>query len=101
VCQDLNAELLIDDSAENALPCAIDSTRVLLFGDYEWNKRISTSSDQKDDMSYDIRLKNESGREFWKNEKLEVPEWAPLWRVKDWSEVVRWVISARREGRMR
>ncbi|KAK0245878.1 hypothetical protein EDD85DRAFT_802419 [Armillaria nabsnona] len=94
VCADLNARILIDDSSENALQCATAipvATRVLLFGDYEWNKRISGAGDGSDDMSFDIRLKSHGGKEFWKEETVEVPEGAPLERVKDWSEVVRWV----------
>ncbi|KAK0456416.1 hypothetical protein EV421DRAFT_1752347 [Armillaria borealis] len=94
VCADLNAQILIDDSSENALQCATAipvATRVLLFGDYEWNKRISGAGDASDDMSFDIRLKSHGGKEFWKEETVEIPEGAPLERVKDWSEVVRWV----------
>ncbi|SJL05809.1 uncharacterized protein ARMOST_09145 [Armillaria ostoyae] len=94
VCADLNARILIDDSLENALQCATAipvATRVLLFGDYEWNKRISGAGDGSDDMSFDIRLKSHGGKEFWKEETVEIPEGAPLERVKDWSEVVRWV----------
>lgn len=86
---------MIDDSSENALQCAIakPATPVLLFGDYEWNKRISSPSDNRDEMTFKERERIE-GREFWKNEKLEVPEGAPLYRVKDWGEVVRWVENA-------
>ncbi|KAF8058263.1 hypothetical protein FPV67DRAFT_1524691 [Lyophyllum atratum] len=102
VCTDLGAKVLIDDSAENALQCATSRqpTQVLLFGDYEWNKRISASGDAKDEMAFDRRLEAEGGREFWKEETLEIPEGAPLCRVKDWSEVVRWVRDARSEGRL-
>ncbi|KAK0208395.1 hypothetical protein DFS33DRAFT_1411819 [Desarmillaria ectypa] len=94
VCADLNARVLIDDSSENALQCATAmpvATCVLLFGDYEWNKRISGPEDASDDMSFDIRLKSHGGKEFWKEEIVDIPEGAPLERVKDWSEVVRWV----------
>jgi hypothetical protein len=102
VCADLNAQLLIDDSAENAIHCAsaASPTRVLLFGDYEWNKRLSGHGDARDDMSFDRRLKAEGGREFWKEETVPVPEGTPLWRVKDWGEVVRWVRRARSEGKI-
>jgi hypothetical protein len=75
-------------------------TRVLLFGDYPWNTRISFSSDHRDDMSFDVRLKHEGGKEFWKEEHLVVPEGVPLWRVKDWSEVVRWVVNAKKDGKI-
>jgi hypothetical protein len=101
VCADLGAKLLIDDSAENALDCATEkpATPVLLFGDYEWNKRISSPSDNRDEMSFKEREKME-GKDFWKDEKFEVPEGAPLYRVKDWREVVLWVKNARKEGKM-
>lgn len=110
--------MLIDDSAENAIQCstALSPTRVLLFGDYEWNKRISGPGDGEsnfrvfrtllivnqgaDEMSFDRRLAGAGGREFWKEETLEIPEGVPLERVKDWSEVVRWVKAARNEGRI-
>ncbi|THU91637.1 hypothetical protein K435DRAFT_227123 [Dendrothele bispora CBS 962.96] len=109
VCANLKARLLIDDSAENALQVSTSSmsnaspappTPVLLFGQYEWNKRVSLPSDQIDAMVFDTRLKLEEGREFWKEEKLEdrVPENAPMYRVKDWGEVVRWVKKAKEEG---
>ncbi|KAJ7456574.1 hypothetical protein FB451DRAFT_1407269 [Mycena latifolia] len=47
VCADLKAQVLIDDSAENAIQCSTASspTRVLLYGNYEWNKRISGPGD--------------------------------------------------------
>ncbi|KAJ8517041.1 hypothetical protein ONZ45_g5740 [Pleurotus djamor] len=80
VCNDLGARLLIDDSAENAIQCSTHDppTRVLLFGDYQWNKRTSGPSDYRDEMSFDIRLKAEGGREFWKEEALEIPKDAPI-----------------------
>jgi hypothetical protein len=100
VCRDLGAQLLIDDCAENALSCAIspDPVRVLLFGDWEWNKRISSPADHRDDMAFAVRLEREKGRDFWKDEIVEIPDGAPLWRVKDWGEVVSWIVEARRGG---
>ncbi|KAG6814040.1 hypothetical protein H0H92_003890 [Tricholoma furcatifolium] len=97
VCADLGAVLLIDDSAENALQCATykEPTQVLLFGDYQWNKRLSGPEDAKDEMAFDRRLELAGGKEFWKEETVSIPEGAPLTRVKDWAEVVRWVQSAK------
>jgi len=63
---------------------------VLLFGDYEWNKRTSSLGDNRDEMCFKEREKLEGG-EFWKEEKLEIPDGAPLHRVKDWKGVVEWV----------
>ncbi|KAJ3882386.1 hypothetical protein F5051DRAFT_394724 [Lentinula edodes] len=103
VCADLKARLLIDDSSENALQVSTSSsaatppTPVLLFGHYEWNKRLSLHSDAVDAMAFDTRLQKEGGREFWKYERFEdhIPEGAPLHRVRDWEEVVQFVKSAR------
>ncbi|KAG6866031.1 hypothetical protein C0991_009440 [Blastosporella zonata] len=97
VCADLGAVLLIDDSVENALQCATykEPTQVLLFGDYEWNKRLSGPEDANDGMTFDRRIEREGGKEFWKEEYVEIPEGAPLTRVRDWSEVVCWVQDAK------
>ncbi|TFK36813.1 hypothetical protein BDQ12DRAFT_685924 [Crucibulum laeve] len=102
VCNDLGAKLLIDDSAENAIQVvtATKPTPVLLFGNYPWNQRISGSQDARDEMSFDIRFEASGGHEFWKDETIPVPDGAPLLRVKDWSEVVRWVHKARNDGKM-
>ncbi|CAK5265270.1 unnamed protein product [Mycena citricolor] len=102
ICASLKAQVLIDDSAENALQVstAETATRVLLFGDYEWNKRISLTGNASDHMSFDERLAACDGREFWKEETLEVPDGAPLERAKDWGEVIRWVKRAKEEGRI-
>ncbi|KAF6766513.1 hypothetical protein DFP72DRAFT_22189 [Ephemerocybe angulata] len=101
VCDDLKAVLLIDDSAENAYSCVTAKKPIatLLFGDYEWNKRMCTHADAKHDMSFEARSKLEGGREYWKDETVPVPEGAPLWRVRDWSETVRWIKARKEEGR--
>ncbi|KIM85455.1 hypothetical protein PILCRDRAFT_817479 [Piloderma croceum F 1598] len=103
VCLSLGAKLLIDDSLENALLCASHTppTPVLLFGDYEWNKRQSLSTDHRNDMTFARRLETE-GPEFWKNDdqKVVYPEGAPLWRVRDWGETIRWIEKAREQGKI-
>jgi len=38
VCQELGANLLIEDHLGHALPVARSGTNVLLFGDYPWNR---------------------------------------------------------------
>uniref|UniRef100_A0A0W0F5U3 Uncharacterized protein n=1 Tax=Moniliophthora roreri TaxID=221103 RepID=A0A0W0F5U3_MONRR len=107
VCANLQARLLIDDSSENAIqvakpPPPTPPTPVLLFGDYEWNSRVSSSSDANDTMVFETRLSIEGGKEFWKEEKLEdhIPEDAPIHRVKDWAAAVRWVKKAVEEGKL-
>ena len=91
VCSDIGAKLLVDDSAENALQCATSKTPipVLLFGEYEWNKRICGPGDATDEMSFDRRFAASDGREFWKEETVTIPE--GVHRVKSWDEVVQWV----------
>ena len=43
----------------------------MLFGDYEWNKRLSASVSELDLMSYEERLKLEGGQlGWWKREDL-------------------------------
>ncbi|KAF9455020.1 hypothetical protein P691DRAFT_654605 [Macrolepiota fuliginosa MF-IS2] len=102
VCEDIGAKLLIDDSAENGLQCvnAPKPVPVLLFGDYEWNQRVSGPGDACHEMTFDVRFKACGGKEFWKEETVPIPEGAPLWRVKDWSEVIRWVRKAMAEGQI-
>lgn len=105
VCIDIGAKLLIDDSMENALSCAnyipLDGATkpppVLLFGSYEWNKRLSLSSDEREDMVYEVRFNKEGGSFLDEDAKRgdEALEQAnakhSVRRVKDWSEVVRYV----------
>ena len=51
--------------------------------------------DVKNETSFEDKLKREGGREFWKEERAqldkEIPEGAPLTRVKNWREVLEWV----------
>ncbi|KIK71372.1 hypothetical protein GYMLUDRAFT_33525 [Collybiopsis luxurians FD-317 M1] len=105
VCADLKAQVLIDDSSENALQLVTDLSEpipVLLFGQYEWNQRISLPSDSAEAMVFENRLQIEGGREFWKEEKFEdhIPEGSPIHRVKDWSEVVSWITAAQAKKRL-
>lgn len=75
---------------------ASEPVPVLLFGDYEWNRRVSSA----DDMTFDIRLEACDGREFWREETVPIPKGAALWRVRDWKEVVQWVHQAQAEERI-
>lgn len=123
VCRSLKALALIDDALENALACATSDppTPVLLFGANEWNKRVSRVSSvapsgsgaeaherstvREGDaagiditqMSFAERLRYENGREFWHDDaraaESRVPEGAPVTRVRDWDEVVRWFVK--------
>ena len=62
---------------------------MLLFGDYPWNQRVSKLEDSVDHLSFAERLKLENGREWWIEERVELPE--RVERVKNWEEVVNWV----------
>ncbi|OJA07628.1 hypothetical protein AZE42_01122 [Rhizopogon vesiculosus] len=109
VCIDIGAKLLIDDSLEHALACVnyipLDGVAkpppVLLFGSYEWNKRLSLGSEERDDMVYDVRFKLEDGKFLDEDVKRgdEALEQAntkhSVRRVKDWSEVVRYVTNVK------
>ena len=93
---------MIDDSIENSLKCvhANPPVPVLLFGNNEWNQRESKYSNINEELSFEQRLAQEGGREFWKEEKVHIPEGAPLTRVNGWDEVVAWVEAAKDEGRL-
>ena len=101
VCNDLNAVLMIDDSYENALQCSTAEKPIntILFGDYQWNKRLTGPAlDSKLDTTFDVRLRREGGRDFWKDDEIPFPEGAPLWRTRDWSDTVKRIITLREEG---
>ena len=102
VCRRIGAKFLIDDSVENAIKCvtADPPVPVLLFGDYAWNQRLATYKNIKDVVSFEEKLKQEGGREFWKEESADkqIPPGVPLTRVKGWSEVLEWVKAKKAEG---
>jgi len=108
VCIRIGAKLLIDDSLENALACAEyvspngdDVPSVLLFGDYQWNKRLSLPEDERDDMTYARRVELRNGDTSFLEEDARRGEKALVGanekrgsfvrRVKDWKEVVKCV----------
>ncbi|KAG2754434.1 hypothetical protein P692DRAFT_20827618 [Suillus brevipes Sb2] len=109
VCIDIGAKLLIDDSMENALACAyhipLDGVTkpppVLLFGSYEWNKRLSLASDECNDMVYEVRLQREGGKFLEEDVKrgVDILEQAnthlSVRRAGDWGEVVRYITELR------
>lgn len=109
VCIRIGAKLLIDDSLENAVDCAEyvppseDSVAppVLLFGDYQWHRRISSREDERDDMTYARRVELRNGDTSFLEEDIREGEKALarvnekrqncVQRMKDWKEVVRYV----------
>jgi hypothetical protein len=85
--------LLIDDSMETALAFGRDNNRpVLLFGDYEWSKRV----DAGNPWTFDEKLTLEGGREWWKEDKISLRNEDSIWRVRNWEEVLQWLKSERR-----
>ncbi|CCM00320.1 uncharacterized protein FIBRA_02350 [Fibroporia radiculosa] len=93
VCKTLGAKLMIDDSLENSLKCMRSDPPqpVLLFGDYQWNKREANYSHIEDESSYEERVKKEGGNDFLITDVTTIPSGRWLTRVKDWTEVVQWV----------
>ncbi|KAL1952218.1 hypothetical protein VTO73DRAFT_1367 [Trametes versicolor] len=102
VCRKIGARFLVDDSAENALKCACAAppVPVLLFGEYAWNRQAAHYEDVKEELSFAERFEKEGRREYWLDEKLEVPEGAPLTRVKNWEEVIQWVEKQKADGKL-
>ncbi|KIK99785.1 hypothetical protein PAXRUDRAFT_822402 [Paxillus rubicundulus Ve08.2h10] len=117
VCIDLGAKLLIDDSMDNALACARylapDGVAkvpppVLLFGTYEWNKRMSQPGDESDDMVFDVRVEREGGTQFLEEDAKKAAQLlesvnatrACVLRASDWNEVVRYIVAAQKEGKI-
>lgn len=102
VCHSIGAKILIDDSLENTMKCAEANPPVpaLLFGDFPWNQRESHYDSIATELNFKQRLEKEGGREWWKDEKVVIPEGLPLTRVKDWEGVVAWVEKERHEGRL-
>jgi hypothetical protein len=77
--------LLIDDSLETALCFGRTADRpVLLFGDYEWNKRVDTG----DPWTYDDKLALEDGNEWWKGDTISLRSDDNIWRVRNWEEAL-------------
>ena len=96
----MGALLLIDDSAENSLACGRAGIDVLLFGDYSWNRRISSTEKPEDSLGYEDRLKFEGGREWWKDEKADDILPSNVKRVGDWDGVLEQVKLMKAEGRL-
>ncbi len=92
ICHRIGAKLLIDDSVENALACASATppVTVLLFGDYQWNKRESKVDAPEDHLGYEDRLKAEGGQEWWLEDNVDGNQPSNVTRARGWQEVVSW-----------
>lgn len=93
VLQRIGASVLIDDALENALDLSTTPIPCLLFGDYPWNQRLSTTgSKEREQMSFaQVR---EAGLEHLEDEEdLVKDEDLPkgITRISNWTSVVDWV----------
>ena len=78
---------LIDDSLETALACSESAEfQVVLFGDYEWNKR----RDESGSWSFDERAigMDMDSLQWWKDDDVDVSTLRTVSRARDWNEVV-------------
>jgi len=91
VLHTIGASLLVDDSLENAFVCARDAqpVPVLLFGNWQWNKRRSLMRDDpgcQDYLSYKER--QELGMSWMDDEISDKEHPAGIERVYSWPGVV-------------
>ena len=101
VCKEINAKVLIDDSAENAFKTAAapHPVTVLLFGKYLWNRRWAKIKSQAEEFSYEEKNKAENGRKWWKDDEFELPQpGLRIHRTESWDAVVEWVRQAKADG---
>lgn len=95
-CKHLQAKVLIDDALENVWDCAAAGVPALLFGDYDWGKRLSSAEKSQDLLSFEERNEYEinqgAGVEWWLNDNTAVLS-EGIWKVKDWQEVLEWVLE--------
>ncbi|CAE7192174.1 unnamed protein product [Rhizoctonia solani] len=109
ILKTIGAKALIDDSLPNALLCS-KVAPILLFGDYQWNKRPSFDENARDRMSYSERLRWEQVEAKHRAEKngiaVEESDWNKWWdrenlhvlppgitRAKSWAHVIEWFKS--------
>ncbi|KAF8744116.1 Enoyl-(Acyl carrier protein) reductase, partial [Rhizoctonia solani] len=82
VLKKIGAKALIDDSLPNALLCS-EVVPVLLFGEYQWNKRPSLDVTSQDRMSYSERQRWEQVEAKHRAEKngteLKENDWNEWW----------------------
>ncbi|CEL52286.1 hypothetical protein RSOLAG1IB_00826 [Rhizoctonia solani AG-1 IB] len=109
----IGAKALIDDSLPNALLCS-EVVPVLLFGEYQWNKRPSFDATAQDRMSHaerqrweqveakhraetnGVEVKESDWNEWWERDNLRILP-PRITRAGDWARVIEWFESS--EGR--
>jgi len=97
VLQTIGALLFVDDSLDNVVSCALapNAPPILLFGNYEWNKRHSKFDqiEGREQLSFEERCKLDGDR-FWEKEivhDVSLPQLVT--RVPSWPDVIEKVKS--------
>ncbi len=111
IARQLSALLLIDDSIENSLDCATAHPPVpcLLYGQYPWNRYVSSQSSPTDMLAHaervDRGIDSEEGEKLagklgWSGEDIgqALPECVR--RVRDWKDVVEFVKRSEAEAKL-
>ena len=101
MCKQINAKVLIDDSAENAFKTAmhLHPITVLLFGNYNWNRRRAKIGSEFQELSHEEKNRRENGRKWWKDDEFELPQpGLRIHRTETWDAVVDWVRQAKADG---
>lgn len=87
---------MIDDAFENIWGCVAARVPALLFGDYDWGKRLSLVEKSQDLLGFEERNEYEinqgAGIEWWTKDNLAVPS-EGIWKVKDWQKVSEWMLE--------
>lgn len=63
---------------------------VLLFGDYQWNRRLSPVATEVDKLSFAARRASDPSN-WWERENIVLPEGVS--RVRDWADAILWIRS--------
>jgi hypothetical protein len=87
----VGGSLLVDDSLENAFACARDAAPlpVLLFGNWQWNKRRSLLRQEPGTLDYLSYVERQALGMSWMDEAIGDNELPPgIERVFSWPGVV-------------
>ena len=86
MCKDINALLLIDDSARYAIDCAKNGIPTILFGDYAWNNHL------QDALSNDNHYLN--GANVHASSQSTANATSLISRAADWHIAVETILSS-------
>lgn len=72
---------------------------VLLYGKYNWNRRLTNIRNESEELSHEEKNKVENGRKWWEDDEFELPQpGLQIHRTETWDEVVGWVRQAKTDG---